>query len=240
MPTNPLARLEAALEGLVEGGLTARLRGSVEPAEIAKRLERELGRERKVGPEGADLVPNAWTVSLNPADLAQLEPFRGPLQAELAAFLASEARDRGFALRGRLTVTLAEDPSLGPRRIGISATWLELDGPPGHTAAIRLDHLPAGDTLTLAVAAPGEPPRILQQVPLPCTLGRDLGCTIPIVDPGISRSHAIIERVQARLGIRDLGSRNGTFVNGEPITRRLLVPGDEIRIGQTRLRIQES
>lgn len=240
MAINPLARLESALEGLVEGGLSARLRGGVEPAEIAKRLERDLGRERKVGAEGADLVPNAWTVSLNPADLERLEPFRGPLQAELAAFLATEAQARGFVLRGRPTVSLAPDPSLGPRRISLQATWLESDGPTEETAAIRLDHVAAGDTVTLAIAAPGEPARILEGVSLPITLGRDLGCTVPLVDAGISRAHAQIERVQARLGVRDLGSRNGTFVNGEPITRRLLAPGDEIRIGQTRLRIQEA
>jgi hypothetical protein len=55
-------------------------------------------------------------------------------------------------------------------------------------------------------------------------------------DPAVSRLHAVLENLGAGWCIRDLDSRNGTFVNGERLWgERPLRPGDEIRVGQTRL-----
>jgi predicted component of type VI protein secretion system len=55
-------------------------------------------------------------------------------------------------------------------------------------------------------------------------------------DRGVSRLHAVLERFSAGWCLRDLGSRNGTFVNGDRMFgERPLRGGDEIRVGQTRL-----
>jgi hypothetical protein len=55
-------------------------------------------------------------------------------------------------------------------------------------------------------------------------------------DAMVSRLHAVLERFSAGWSVRDLGSRNGTYVNGERIlSERALRAGDEIRIGKTRL-----
>jgi DNA-binding CsgD family transcriptional regulator len=55
-------------------------------------------------------------------------------------------------------------------------------------------------------------------------------------DRTVSRVHAVLERVASRWVIRDLGSRNGTFVNGDRIFgERAVRPGDEIRVGTIRL-----
>ena len=64
------------------------------------------------------------------------------------------------------------------------------------------------------------------------SIGRDRSNGLPIIDLSVSRRHCSIRRLGAeRYEIRDLGSRNGTAVNGLPITERLLGHGDEIRIG---------
>lgn len=55
-------------------------------------------------------------------------------------------------------------------------------------------------------------------------------------DRTLSRLHAVLERLGAGWSVRDVGSRNGTFVNGERIsTERLLRNGDDIRLGSVRL-----
>ena len=70
------------------------------------------------------------------------------------------------------------------------------------------------------------------------TIGRE-GCDITITDPDVSRRHAALQIIAGELSIEDLGSTNGTFVNGEQIMeRRTLRGGDEVRIGSTVWRLR--
>ena len=65
-------------------------------------------------------------------------------------------------------------------------------------------------------------------------IGRQQGFDIILPDDfgTISREHALISPDQnGRVYVRDLGSRNGTFVNGNPVTQKFLEPGDEIQLG---------
>jgi len=76
-----------------------------------------------------------------------------------------------------------------------------------------------------------------QEVPLAgesLIIGRDeVPDGLQILDQGVSRRHAEIFRIGEMHFIRDLGSRNGTFVNEEKITEELLRVGDEVKIGST-------
>jgi pSer/pThr/pTyr-binding forkhead associated (FHA) protein len=69
------------------------------------------------------------------------------------------------------------------------------------------------------------------------TLGKASTNTVPLEhDPTVSRLHAIIENHGSAWSIRDMGSRNGTFINGEKIeAERVLRSGDELRLGKSRL-----
>ena len=70
------------------------------------------------------------------------------------------------------------------------------------------------------------------------TIGRE-GCDITLSDPDVSRRHAAIQIVRDEVSIEDLGSTNGTFVNGQRIEeRRRLSDGDEIQIGSTVWRLR--
>jgi HD-GYP domain-containing protein (c-di-GMP phosphodiesterase class II) len=65
-------------------------------------------------------------------------------------------------------------------------------------------------------------------------IGRDeISDGIQILDQGVSRRHAEIFRIGEMYFIRDLGSRNGTYVNEEKVTEELLRVGDEVKIGST-------
>ncbi len=64
-------------------------------------------------------------------------------------------------------------------------------------------------------------------------VGRDLDVQIQVADQGVSRRHAEIVRVDELFLLRDCGSRNGTFINEDPVTERVLREGDKIRIGST-------
>lgn len=70
-------------------------------------------------------------------------------------------------------------------------------------------------------------------------IGRDEGADFQLRDPSVSRRHAIIERSKERFVIRDLGSSNGTFINGRRIHECELLPNDRVRIGDTLFRFTD-
>ena len=69
------------------------------------------------------------------------------------------------------------------------------------------------------------------------TLGRHSTSDIHVVDKKASRHHAKIEIVDGEVRVTDLGSNNGTKVNGESIVTHLLTEGDEISIGATTIKV---
>ena len=73
-------------------------------------------------------------------------------------------------------------------------------------------------------------------------LGRDPSADITLEDAGISRRHAEIrvthDGPHFAITVRDLGSTNGTFVNGDRITSRRLNEGDRLTIGRTSLLVR--
>jgi pSer/pThr/pTyr-binding forkhead associated (FHA) protein len=70
-------------------------------------------------------------------------------------------------------------------------------------------------------------------------IGRDSSCDIPIDNIAVSREHARITREHSHINegpgdyfVEDMGSINGTFVNGRKVDKKLLNTGDEITIGK--------
>ncbi len=74
----------------------------------------------------------------------------------------------------------------------------------------------------------------------PVVLGRMSDCDIVLADPRASRQHAEIQPVGHGFVLSDLGSMNGTVVNGTPVREHPLSDGDEIRVGSTVLHFEAS
>jgi hypothetical protein len=80
----------------------------------------------------------------------------------------------------------------------------------------------------------------LTELPLPpgteVVLGRSEGCTVPIPDGSVSRLHARIVADEAGVHVEDLGSANGTYVDGRKLSGRLrIINGQEVRVAQKAL-----
>jgi len=73
-----------------------------------------------------------------------------------------------------------------------------------------------------------------------CTIGRHQTSLIVIDHPSVSSHHAEVVRTShGRYLLRDLCTRSGSFVGGERVVERFLVDGDDVRIGEVRLRFEE-
>lgn len=70
-------------------------------------------------------------------------------------------------------------------------------------------------------------------------IGRDISCEICIIDPQISRIHCQLVKVDNQWSVKDLGSRNGTIINGIKITRASLHHLDLLMLGNVLIRVLE-
>lgn len=96
-----------------------------------------------------------------------------------------------------------------------------------------------GDASVVRSAEPGTKPWLMfERRPIPLltggnVIGRAPDAAIQIDSPGISRHHARILVTHDGVTLEDLGSKNGSYVNGTLVTTRRLADGDEIRLGAT-------
>ena len=64
-------------------------------------------------------------------------------------------------------------------------------------------------------------------------IGRSNLVDVQLIDDGVSRKHAELELREGEIVLRDLGSRNGTYCNGERVSERVLKDGDKLQVGST-------
>jgi hypothetical protein len=215
-----LKQFEQRLERLVEGVFAKTFRSGLEPVELGRRLSREMDMERVVGVNGL-VAPNHFTVSLSPDDCRRFDTVAEALTRELAEAVREHARDEGYGFLGQVTVALETDPALGPGQCAVAA---EIKADPDG----RVGTLVTGDGRRIPVAD------------RPVVIGRLSSCDIPLGDPQVSRRHAEVRRDPEGFTVFDLGSTNGTVVNGSPVRERRLADGDELRIGSATIRFETS
>lgn len=67
-------------------------------------------------------------------------------------------------------------------------------------------------------------------------IGRQSTNDIPLPDRTVSKRHAVVGRVRGQAVVKDLGSRNGTFVNGQKVEKAVLASGSRLKVGSVTLR----
>ena len=129
---------------------------------------------------------------------------------------------------------------------GIQMTQLPAEMAPSHTLATTVKgrhlhlvdgNLPESRSWSLVVIAGSALGQRVEVGSRPLVIGRSRECGLMLQGGGLSRRHSAIWTIDGRLWIRDLGSTNGTYVNGAPVTTEKLAVGDEVRLGDSVLRV---
>ena len=217
-----LQSLERRLERMVEG-VFRRSRGSIRPIELGRRLVREMDDNRTVDVKGRRMVPNDFTVMLSADDHAGFSDIETALITELSEAAREYAREEAYHFIGPVRVALSVDNELKAGRFGIVS---QLKQAPGGVGAGSLV-LPSGERVNLGEHT--------------TTVGRLPESTITIDDGNVSREHARIAPGSGGYVVSDLGSTNGTLVNGLRIAgQQVLADGDIVSFGSTHLRFEAS
>lgn len=223
-----LRDLEKAIERGVDGVLGRVFRSEVNRLEIHKRIERELDAATRPGEHGgapAQIMPNDIEVHLNPADVETLDADTDELQRELVELVRSRAKDTNCAFEGPLVVRVEASDAAAKGTIRVVAAAQP------SIAGIAPGTLVYPDGHRLALAPYGTEG---------LTLGRDPGCDLEIDDDNASRRHARLRPTDRGWMVEDLGSTNGTRVNGFRTSAQLLSDGDQVTIGGTAFRFDAS
>jgi hypothetical protein len=211
-----LQQFEERLERLVEGTLAKPFRSNLQPVEIGRRLTREMDLHRRVGVRGL-IAPNAFVVTLAPADVERFSNFIDALSRELSDAAREHARTESYSFVGPVEVEIFEGTGLKAGRFTVVAEVREgADG--GFLAELVL---PDGRRVSI-----GSDPLVIGRLP---------ECGVVLQDSNVSRRHAELRRIGEGVVLTDLGSTNGTRVNGTTIREQILTSGDEVSVGSTRL-----
>jgi hypothetical protein len=221
-----LENFEQRLDQLVNGPFTRAFKDVVEPVEIASRLQREMDTRAAIISRGRTVVPNAFTVDLSQHDFERLADLAEAIRLELVAVVRQHAMNQRYTFLGAVDVTIAEDPTLETGMIRV------------RSEAKADAHPPQPPSAPVAAAEIAGHPRLVvgsQSYPLMQSrtrLGRGSGVDITVEDPGVSRAHCEIILGMPSI-IRDLGSTNGTAVDGRKVAEAPLHDGAQIGIGNT-------
>ena len=248
--------IESKIEGLFEGVFGRAFRTHVQPIELARKLAKEMDDHRTVSVSRV-YVPNEYTIYLSPPDRQQFSGYEDSLVGELQEYLAEHARRERYALLTAPDVLVTNDADLAVGEFGIATRVVAADGgeaelpeappelpvgEPGQTMIYRAP-VPVPGADDDAPPAPAEPEVVTltvsgqkQEVTSSrLVLGRSRACDVYVADLNVSRRHAELRQEGATYWIVDLGSTNGTVVNGKRVERERLRDGDRITLGSTEI-----
>jgi len=224
-----LRDFERRLGGLVEGLFSKTFRSGVQPVEIAKRVVRSMDSGKQVSVNEV-WAPNHFEVSLSADDAPKFQQIEPALVAELQSVIAETAGERGWGLVGPPEVELFVDNSLHKGDLTVEASLVQ------------------GEQAVAPEPSPAAPARVAQlrihedggvrAIPIDrdlLTIGRLSECEVVVHDSGASRHHAQIRTADGVSTVTDLGSTNGTKVNGRQVQAAALSDGDRITVGTTQI-----
>ena len=254
--------VERRIENLFDGLFSRAFRSGIKPLQLGRRLLQVVDSERHLDDQGRRVVPNSYVVHLSAVDREGFVDLEPSLHQELTIALREYINQEGYHVEGKARISFHTNSDLKKGRFEIEAKNVNQSvgaqppaapaeeapatPPISPTPAVET---PAPPTLTVVHDAFDRPPAVLtlpsgQRIELHeghYVLGRNLECDIVVNDSNVSRRHAECVCAAKEVIIRDLGSTNGTSVNGVKISGdQMLQHGDVIGLGSVQITFEVS
>jgi hypothetical protein len=210
-----LDNFERGLERAVNGAFAKTFKSGLQPVEITSALRRELDTKAVIVARDRILVPNKFTVNLSRSDYDKLAAIGPALIDELILQVQTHAVAQHYAFAGGISIVLARSDQLGQGMIDIES--VNVKGSVAWTPVLDVNgkRYPITKSRTI--------------------IGRGSEADITVDDTGTSRKHVEILWDGKRGQVSDLGSTNGSKLNGIPLAKAPLEPDSVIEIGRTRI-----
>ena len=210
-----LDNFERGLERAVNGAFAKTFKSGLQPVEITSALRRELDTKAAVVSRDRILVPNEFTVLLSRGDFDRMHSMGEALIDELTQLVQKHASAQGYAFAGGISIRLSPSDNLSQGMIEVNS--VNVKGTVSWTPVLDIDgrRYPLTKSRTI--------------------IGRGSEADITVNDTGTSRKHVEILWDGTRGQVNDLGSTNGSKLNGQPVGKAPLTPDSVIEIGRTRI-----
>ena len=210
-----LDSFERGLERAVNGAFAKTFKSGLQPVEITSALRRELDTKAAVVSRDRILVPNKFSVRLSRVDYEHMSGLGQTLIDELTRLVQQHAAAQHYSFSGGISITLTEDPALSTGMIEVKS--VNVKGTVAWTPVLDINgkRYPITGSRTV--------------------IGRGSDADITVDDTGISRRHVEVLWDGTRAQVNDLGSTNGSKLDGNPVSKAPLSPDSVIDIGRTRI-----
>lgn len=210
-----LDNFEKGLERAVNGAFAKTFRSGLQPVELSSALRRELDTNAAIVTRDRILAPNSFTLRMSGADLARMRRLGPTLIDDLVDFVQQHATAQHYQFAGGISIELAEDPHLSVGMLNVAS-----------------ENVKGAVSWTPVLDIGGRRHPIVKAHTV---IGRGSDADITVDDTGISRKHVEVVWDGAHAQARDLGSTNGSQLNGQPLKKAILEPDSVISIGRTRI-----
>ncbi len=231
-----LDNLEQRLDRIVNGSFSKAFKSEVQPVELGAALQQEID-TRADNVAGQIVVPNLFIIELSQADHDRLSPYFGTLISELIQLANNYISEQRYRILHRIDISFGLEPAFetGVFRIKSDSVQSVMN------TAVPVNPVPATSQIPVASMSSTETPRLTdiagneyRLTKSVTNIGRGVDADIQISDNGASRLHCAIV-LGSQVIVRDLGSTNGTTVDGKRITEAVLQDGSLIKLGNTTL-----
>jgi Protein of unknown function (DUF3662)/FHA domain len=210
-----LDNFERGLERAVNGAFAKTFKSGLQPVEITAALRRELDTKAAVVARDRILVPNKFTVKLASADYERMTTLGEALIDELTELVQRHATAQHYSFAGGISIALEQAPALRDGMIEIVSVNVKGTVAWNPILDIGGKRYPITKSRTV--------------------IGRGTDADITVDDTSISRKHVEVLWDGARGQVNDLGSTNGSLLNGSRVSKAPLAPDSVIDIGRTRI-----
>ena len=211
-----LDNFERGLERVVNGAFAKTFKSGLQPLEVTAALRRELDTKAAVVSRDRILVPNDFVVRLAPGDFARMTDLGPALIDEFTQLVQQHATAQHYSFAGGISIKLQQDTGLSAGIVRIDSQNVKGDVAWSPVLDIGGKRYPLTQSRTV--------------------IGRGSDADITIDDTGTSRQHVEILWDSKRGQVSDLGSTNGSKLNGAPVTKAPLPPDSIIEIGRASCR----
>jgi Protein of unknown function (DUF3662)/FHA domain len=250
--------IEKRLEGLMEGFFTKLFRSGLQPVEIGRRMLREMDENRTVSIDRV-YTPNDFRIFMGNEDYARMAQMEPGLQREFSELVIQKAKEERWNLMGLPQIAFFPQGDMGQGELVVEASFAAEPGrqpPQVSTREPNADDVNATRAISsvtaerlglkssgaeLAVLGEDDTPRERISITrTPISIGRLSTNDVVLADANVSRRHAELRGDGGVWTLVDLGSTNGTLVNGKLAEEHQLRDGDRISFGTSELLFKSS